>query len=128
MAATTVETMVVSNRVFRASVNIFVGQALLPAAPAIGVTARTNTAQSGYYGIVVTGAWNLVEGNQARTNVVGIHAASASTDNLIRSNDARYNHDVDCDDDTADEVADVANTWSDNRAFVDDPVGICTVP
>lgn len=119
------EHIVSGNRTFRSFLNIGLEGEVGPAGSSGGADVEGNVAQSGYYGIAVGGTDARISGNQTSSNLVGIKAWEWSSGNQITGNDARYNYEVDCDDDTAGSAAEVANTWADNQALTDEPSGIC---
>jgi parallel beta-helix repeat protein len=116
------------NRVYRSFTNISLGFFLLTAGPAPVVRVRDNVVLSGVYGIGVSTDGAMIRDNQASGNVYGLFAFSESAGNTFRDNDARYNLQTDCRDQTSDNAATVDNTWTDNQGFTSDPSGLCGAP
>lgn len=98
----------------------------VPAAPN-GVEITFNRTNEGYLGIVVGSDDNYLYANRARLNIGGIGVFEGA-DNQFINNDARYNFEVDCYDETGPSgtgTAGTDNTWEDNYGNNNQPQEIC---
>ena len=90
-----------------------------------------NRLNDNFVGLFIAGSDNVFYGNRARTNVAGIVVVEGEN-NLFHANDARFNHEIDCDDETTGTGdADTANWWTNeaegryNFGEYNDPEEIC---
>jgi hypothetical protein len=93
-----------------------------------GVEITFNRTNEGFFGIIIGGDDNYLYANRARLNAGGIGIFDGANNQFI-NNDARYNLEVDCYDETGggtgSGTAGTDNTWEDNFGNNNEPEEIC---